>query len=343
METKLIRVILAHLFFWFVWIRVVVADRCKRFWAAKGPTNTNNNSPIITNAPKSEQRVETTTAKHKDVVEASQIGVNIVDDTTQTPSGSPLTPCENKVHASALEQRAQDADPNVGAINIKEPDPQAAKITTAAQAHDARIGTSVDPGNEQRLAPSKNGDNCIGPLEKPVNTTDIDVFFPPTYVYRCVCVNGAFCGFLFGLVGTGGPPYVVMNMLLPPQDYPASLARCIFPLGQVFEVYLRYVSVHDLVNFRDGYIVYAINAVCGMVGVVSGNRAASTGYFARNPQVFQRLLFTLLASSSLVILGVFELDIVALSMLASCALVYEVENTQWWGKLFASSSQISER
>merc|ERR1712137_1489315 len=63
-------------------------------------------------------------------------------------------------------------------------------------------------------------------------------------VHMLVFCVGTVSGFLFGLLGVGGPPYVVMSVLLSEKDYPLQVSRTVFVFGQMLESPVRMVLVN---------------------------------------------------------------------------------------------------
>merc|ERR1712151_683860 len=63
--------------------------------------------------------------------------------------------------------------------------------------------------------------------------SDIVPFQASRSIHICVFCVGTVSGFLFGLLGVGGPPYIIMSVLLSEEDYPVHISRLIFVFGQI--------------------------------------------------------------------------------------------------------------
>lgn len=70
------------------------------------------------------------------------------------------------------------------------------------------------------------------------------------YIPKILFPIGLVAGFLFGLVGVGGPPYALMTLTVGPADYPPQLARLVFPMGSLVEVWIRWFFVWEYADWR---------------------------------------------------------------------------------------------
>eukprot|EP00392_Amoebophrya_sp_AT5.2_P013747 g13876.t1 len=125
------------------------------------------------------------------------------------------------------------------------------------------------------------------------------------------------CGFFAGLLGLSGPPLILLALLLPPSVYPASVARALLPLGLFFEPYARALYIQEHIDFRKYGYVYASAVAAGALGVWFGNRISAH----ISERIFRLILCGLLTGTSLVMLGIFEGNAVALAMLGLLVLV----------------------
>jgi len=148
------------------------------------------------------------------------------------------------------------------------------------------------------------------------NVRSPEILFP-RYVYLSVLCAASGAGFFAGLLGLSGPPLILLALLLPPSVYPASVARALLPLGLFFEPYARALYIQEHIDFRKYGYVYASAVAAGALGVWFGNRISAH----ISERIFRLILCGLLTGTSLVMLGIFEGNAVALAMLGLLVLV----------------------
>eukprot|EP00929_Paragymnodinium_shiwhaense_P051019 TRINITY_DN25677_c0_g2_i1.p1 TRINITY_DN25677_c0_g2~~TRINITY_DN25677_c0_g2_i1.p1 ORF type:complete len:400 (+),score=85.76 TRINITY_DN25677_c0_g2_i1:612-1811(+) len=135
-----------------------------------------------------------------------------------------------------------------------------------------------------------------------LKAADVNYPLEPTWLKWALPVVGCSGGFLGGLCGMNGPPFI---LLVAFTGLEKDIARNIFPMGQTLEVWffrlpaliwLRRILARDL-------HLHFLCVVAGQFGLQLGNKLSKH----LSQKMFERAMLTFLMASSLLVLGLLEL------------------------------------
>jgi len=167
-------------------------------------------------------------------------------------------------------------------------------------------------------------------MPRPLVKTEEPCALPaePWWLMRALPLVGLPSGFLGGLCGMNGTPFV---LLVAFTGLDKSIARSIFPMGQFFEAWcfrlpmLLYIGRISIVDVH----VYAGGLCAGLVGLSIGN------YLSRyvSQMAFEHGLLLFLVLSSLSVLGILHghpravvalgVSVVILALRIACSFMYK--------------------
>lgn len=123
---------------------------------------------------------------------------------------------------------------------------------------------------------------------------------------RCpLLVSGSLSGFLSGLCGLPGPPYIVFVSLF---SVPKSFSRPMFPVNYIFEIPIRLatlLSFHGVDLLTNNIHVILFSLMANLIGLHAGKSV----YASVSQLMFERLLLGLLLLTAVMILGITTLDL----------------------------------
>ncbi|OLP94106.1 hypothetical protein AK812_SmicGene23914 [Symbiodinium microadriaticum] len=123
----------------------------------------------------------------------------------------------------------------------------------------------------------------------------------PSWLLRALPGVGLVGGFLGGLCGMNGPPFILLTAIT---GLDKVIARNVFPMGQAVEVWtfrLPMLLVLGRIQLVDAHL-YVVSFLAGSLGLWAGNALAP--YVSQ--RWFERALLLFLVLSSLSVLGIFE-------------------------------------
>merc|ERR1712137_154020 len=142
-------------------------------------------------------------------------------------------------------------------------------------------------------------------------------------IHICVFCVGTVSGFLFGLLGVGGPPYIVMSVLLSEEAYPVHISRMVFVFGQMLEVPVRIVLVNKYLQWRKRWLLYIIVAITSIIGLKLGDLVIRKNLASK--ALFNVLMCTCVVVGSIVTLGLFDGKLEAIFLLANLIFCFKFE------------------
>lgn len=138
----------------------------------------------------------------------------------------------------------------------------------------------------------------------------------PSWLLRALPGVGLVGGFLGGLCGMNGPPFILLTAIT---GLDKVIARNVFPMGQAVEVWtfrLPMLLVLGRIQLVDAHL-YVVSFLAGSLGLWAGNALAP--YVSQ--RWFERALLLFLVLSSLSVLGIFEGRPASIAALAASAMV----------------------